>query len=95
MDEGSTFPRPVTQHWAWDTEVTPVGSGRGTGGRATFVTIATPDPVAQSRIFARSARACHPDARLVVLALETGGPPPMFEDVFDLVISAEQLSSGS
>jgi len=79
MDEGGAFPRPATQNWARDTEVTPVGAGRGTGGRATFVTIATPDRAVQSRIFARSARACHPDARLVVLALETDGPPAMFE----------------
>jgi hypothetical protein len=91
MDEGSAFSLPVTQNWAWDTEVTPVGSLRGTGGRATFVTIATPDRAAQSRIFARSARACHPDARLVVLALETDGQPQMLEDLYDLVISAEQL----
>jgi len=94
MDEGSTFPRPVTQNWAWETQVTPVGSARGTGGRATFVTIATPDRAAQSRVFARSARACHPDTRLVVLALETNGQPPVFEDLFDLVISAEELSLG-
>src|SRR5580765_7072588 len=92
MDEGGTFPRPVTQNRAWDTQVTPVRSERGTGGRATFVTIATPDRAAQSRTFARSARACHPAARLVVLALETDGPPGTFEDVYDLVISAEQLS---
>ena len=59
--------------------------------RATFVTLATPDFAAQSRIFARSARACHPDARLVVLALDAVGTPGMF-DLFDLVVLVEQLS---
>src|SRR6266851_511207 len=86
MDEARTFPLPVARGGATDNRVKP--------GRANFVTIATPDRAAQSRIFARSARACHPDARLVVLALETNGHPPVFEDLYDLVISAEQLSLG-
>jgi len=94
MDELSSVPLPVTRNRAGDPLVTPVGGGRATGGRATFVTIATPDRAAQSRIFARSARECHPDARLVVLALEPDGPPRMFEDLYDLVIAAEQLSLG-
>jgi hypothetical protein len=94
MDEGRAFPLPVTQNWAWDTHVAPVGSEYATGGRATFVTIATPDRAAQSRIFARSARECHPDARLVVLALGSDGPPALLEDLYDLVLSAEQLSLG-
>src|SRR5260370_36472694 len=52
----------------------------------------SPDRAAQSSVFARSARQCHPDARLVVLALNLDGPPRMFEDIYDLVISVEQLS---
>jgi hypothetical protein len=62
------------------------------GGRATFVTIATPDRAAQSRVFARSARKCHPDARLAVLVLGPDSATPMFEDLYDLAISVEQLS---
>ena len=54
------------------------------------MTIAIPDRAAQSRVFARSARECHPDARLVVLALEHDGPVPKFEDLCDLVIPAER-----
>ena len=94
MDEGSAFPLPVTQSWSWDTQVSPVRSGRANGGRANFVTIATPDRAAQSRIFARSARECHPDARLIVLVPDADAPPGIFADLYDLVISAEQLSLG-
>src|SRR5579863_8415257 len=77
MDEGRNFPLPVSQSWAWENQVKPAPArlpdgrhpdgGRAAGGRATFLTIATADRAAQSRIFARSARECHPDARLVVL----------------------------
>src|SRR5438046_219073 len=84
MDDGRAFPSPVAQDWASDDRVTP--------GRANFVTIATPDRAAQSRIFARSARQCHPDARLTVLVLDANEAPRMFADCYDLVISAEQLS---
>ncbi len=94
MDEGRAFPLPVTQSRARDIQVGPVRIGRAAVGRATFVTIATPDRAAQSRVFARSARQCHPDARLAVLALNPDGTPGMFEDVYDLVISVEQLSLG-
>src|SRR5687768_675218 len=98
MDEGSAFPLPVTRNGGWDTQAAhrliSVGPGRATGGPAIFVTIATPDRAAQSRVFARSARDCHPDARLVVLALESDGAAALFEDLFDLVISAEQLALG-
>src|SRR5712692_6917196 len=94
MDEGRAVPLPVTPSRARDTQSKPDGGGRAAIRRATFVTIATPDRAAQSRIFARSARECHPDARLVVLALESDGPPPIFEDLYDLVLSAEQLSLG-
>jgi hypothetical protein len=92
MDEVRPFPPPVTQNGACAAQVTPPSSTRPTGGRATFVTIATPDRAAQSRIFARSARECHPDARVVVFTPENDGPPGMFDDLYDLVISAEQLS---
>src|SRR5689334_10942982 len=92
MDEVRVFPRPVTRNGAYAAEVAPASSARPTGGRATFVTIAIPDRAAQSRIFARSARECHPDARVVVLTLENNGPPGTYEDLYDLVISAEQLS---
>src|SRR5712692_5163436 len=94
MDEGRAVPLPVTPSRARDTQSKPDGGGRAAIRRATFVTIATPDRAAQSRVFARSARECHPDARLVVLALNLAGPPRLFEDVYDLVISVEQLSLG-
>jgi hypothetical protein len=94
MDEVGAFPLPMARNGASEAMVMPLGRGRETGRRATFVTIATPDRAAQSRIFARSARRCHPDARLVVLILEWDGPPRMFEDLYDLVIPAEQLSLG-
>src|SRR5260370_7569123 len=92
MDEGRAAPLPVTPSRAWDTRARPGGSGRAAVRRATFVTIATPDRAAQSRVFARSARQCHPDARLAVLALNVAGPPRMFEDFYDLGIPVEQLS---
>src|SRR5216684_7030923 len=91
-DEGRNFPLPVTQNWPWENQVKPA-RGRAIGTRATFVTIATADRAGQSRIFARSARACHRDARLVVLALDPD-ETRLFEDLYDLVISAEQLSLG-
>jgi hypothetical protein len=86
MDEGRTLPRPATQSWSWDTQEKPTRSGR-----ANFVTIATPDRAAQSRVFARSARECHPDARLTVLVLDVDESQPVFADYYDLVITAEQL----
>jgi hypothetical protein len=61
------------------------------GGRATFVTIATPDRAGQSRVFARSARKCHPDARLAVLVLGPDAASGMFADLYDLAISVERL----
>ncbi len=91
-DEGRNFPLPVTQNWPWENQVKPA-RGRAIGTRATFVTIATADRAGQSRIFARSARACHRDARLVVLALDPD-ETRLFEDLYDLVIPAEQLSLG-
>src|SRR6266851_297942 len=94
MDEGSNFPLPLTQGWAWENQVKPAPVGGVHGGRATFVTIVTADRAAQSRIFARSARECHPDARLVVLVLGAAVPPRIFEDLYDLVIPAEQLVLG-
>jgi len=92
MDEGRDFPLPVTQDWAGENHVRPVG--RTGGVRPIFLTIATPDRAAQSRIFARSARECHPDARLVVLVPGAAVPPRIFEYLFDLVITAEQLALG-
>src|SRR5712691_3135881 len=93
MDEGRYSPLPVTQSWAGGKQVEPA-QGRVNGTRATFVTIATADRAGQSRIFARSARECHRDARLVVLALDPDETPRIFEDLYDLVIPAEQLSLG-
>ena len=84
MDEGRAVPGPVARSWAADDEVRP--------GRANFVTIATQDRAAQSRIFARSARQCHPEARLTVLVLDSDESPGIFADCYDLVISAEELS---
>ena len=62
------------------------------GGRATFVTIATPDRAGQSRVFARSARKLYPDARLAVLVLGPDDASGMFADLYDLAVSVEQLS---
>lgn len=90
MDEGRTLPRPVAQSCSPNTRVTRARS-EGASGRANFVTIATPDRAAQSRIFARSVRACHPDARLSVLVLNFDGPPGLLADCYDLVIPVEQL----
>jgi hypothetical protein len=92
MDEGRVLPHPVAQSWSPDAWAKPARSGRADGRRANFVTMATPDRAAQSRIFARSARACHPDARLSVLALDSDGPPQLLAESYDLVISLEQLS---
>src|SRR5437870_8330707 len=94
MDEGKAFPQPAAQSLSWNTQPRPAPAGRGDAGRSIFVTIATPDRSAQSRIFARSARECHPDARLAVLLLDQGGKSQIFEEVYDLVISAEQLAVG-
>src|ERR1700719_1090417 len=94
MDEGRSFPRPVTQSWAWRNQVEPERVVRAHGTRPIFVTIATADRAGQSRVFARSARECHPDARLVVLAIDPDATPQVFEDLYDLVIPAEQLSLG-
>jgi hypothetical protein len=91
MDEGGTFPRPVAQNGLPDIQVEPVRAGRTIGARTNFATIATPDRAAQSRIFARSARSCHPDARLSVLALDPDGPSSIFADCYDLVITVEEL----
>jgi hypothetical protein len=95
MDEGRTFPLPVTQSWAWEARVEPppVLNGGDTvgGGRPTFLTIVTPDRAAQARIFARSVRQCHPDAILAVLVPVTTAPR-MFADLFDIVIPVEELA---
>jgi len=91
MDEGRTLPRPAAQSSLGDTRAKARRARRGNRGRANFVTIATPDRAAQSRIFARSARECHPDARLIVLALDADESQRIFADRYDLVITAEQL----
>ncbi len=91
MDEGRRFPARIAQNGFRDAQANPVRAGCAIGGRTNFVTIATPDRAAQSRIFARSARACHPDARLSVLALDSDGPPSIFADCYDLVIPVEEL----
>jgi len=81
MDEGRNFPLPVTRSWAWENQVKPAPVVRATGRRPIFVTIATVDRAGQSRIFARSARECHPDALLVVLALDPDGGSRVFDDL--------------
>jgi hypothetical protein len=83
MDEGRAFSRPVARRWYADAEKRP--------GRVNFVTIATPDRAAQSRIFARSARQCHPGARLTVLVVNSDTSPWIFSGCYDLVISADEL----
>ena len=106
MDEGRNFPLPVTQGvtqgWVGDDQAVPACGGPqggplragASGGRATFITIATADRAAQSRILARSARQCHPEARLVVLALDPGATGRMLADLYDVVIAVEELSLG-
>ncbi len=94
MDEGRNFPLPATQSRAWENQVKPAPLGRANGGRATFLTIVTADRAAQSRIFARSARECHPNARLVVVVPDVVESPRIFADLYDLVIPPEQLSLG-
>jgi len=94
MDEGTTFPLPVRQNLAWDSQVKPLPTGVDVGPRATFLTIATLDRAGQSRIFARSARMCHPDARLVVLVAGDTVPRQVFDDLFDLVLPVGELSLG-
>lgn len=94
MDEGRNFPLPATQSRAWENQVKPAPLGRANGGRATFLTIVTADRAAQSRIFARSARECHPNARLVVVVPDVVELPRIFADLYDLVIPPEQLSLG-
>jgi hypothetical protein len=94
MDEGRTFPLPATQSLAWQDQVQPVCAGYAEAARPNFLTIVTADRAAQSRIFARSARDCHPDARLVVVVAGAAVPPRIFEDLYDEVIAVEQLSLG-
>jgi hypothetical protein len=83
MDEGSGFPVAMA-----DSAVKPATAANGL--RPTFVTMATRDSAAQSRVFARSVHANQPDARLAVLVLDA--PPAQgFADLFDLVVPADQL----
>src|SRR5207302_3667272 len=95
MDEGRTFPLPVTQSWAWEPRVEPppiLNRGDDVGAaRPIFLTIVTPDRAAQARIFARSARQCHPDARLAVL-VPLAAAPLLFEDLYDIVVPVEELA---
>ena len=84
MDEGRAVPLPVAQGWAHYDRARPA--------QANFVTIATQDRAAQSRVFARSARQRHPDARLTVLVPDSDESPRIFADCYDLVISVEELS---
>jgi hypothetical protein len=91
MDEGRTLPLPVAQRSLRDTRAKPARAKRHNRGRANFVTIASQDRAAQSRVFARSAREFHPDARLIVLALDADESQRILGDCYDLVISAEQL----
>jgi hypothetical protein len=92
MDESTSF--PLTRDWASGAHAEPTGSEQGIGKPATVVTIATPDRAAQSRAFARSARRCYPGSRLAVLAVDHDGTPGMFDDLYDLLITPEQLSLG-
>lgn len=93
MDEGRTFPLPTGEGAAWERRLTVTPSSAADGGKATFLTIITADRAGQARLFARSARAWHPDARLVVLVAGAASPR-MFESLFDRVIAAEELSFG-
>lgn len=91
MDESRSFPLPVTQGLAWENRAAPTPVAGVNGGRATFLTIVTADRAGQARIFARSARACHPDARFVVLVAGSGASPQMFDGLYDRVIAAAEL----
>src|SRR5262249_50936550 len=72
----------------------PTGSYRHDVGRPIFATITTPDRAAQTRLFARSARECHPEARLAVLSLESSAGSHNLADAFALAITADELAVG-
>jgi hypothetical protein len=86
MDEGRTLPLPAMQQWAWASQAP---AQPAAAGHAVFVTIATADRAAQSRILARSVRGCHRNARLAVLAI--GGGSAAFGDMYDLVVPLDEL----
>ncbi len=94
MDEGRNLSLPATPGWVWENPVAAPRPGDANGVRTTLLTIATADRAAQTRIFARSARHCHPQARLVVLVADQTPALPLFEDLFDLVIAADELRLG-
>jgi hypothetical protein len=91
MDESRGIPLPVSQGLAWENQGAATPCAGIDGGRATFLTIVTADRAGQARIFARSARACHPDARFVVLVAGSGASPRLFDGLYDRVIAAEEL----
>src|SRR5690242_15627062 len=94
MDEGRNFPLPASGGRSWENQVAPArrGPNGGAGGRITFGTIACADDAAQCRVLARSTRACYPGARLVVLFPDAIPPPRGCDDLYDLVLRAEDLA---
>lgn len=91
MDESRAFPLPATESLAWENRGSPSACAAVDGGRATFLTIVTADRAGQARLFARSARACHPEARFVVLVAGSGASPRLFDSLYDRIITAEEL----
>lgn len=97
MDEGRTFPLPAPMEWAPagpvttspDVAVARFGSARV--ARPRFLTILTRDRIGQARIWARSARQCHPEAQLIAVVLGAPLPAGSFEEFFDLAIPAAEL----
>jgi hypothetical protein len=59
--------------------------------RLAFVTLGTHDYAPQSRVLARSIRRFHPDARLILFAVENSPHPELYGDAFDEIITCNQL----
>ncbi|MGE5270550.1 MAG: hypothetical protein ACM3JG_12860 [Thiohalocapsa sp.] len=97
MDEGRTFPLPAPTGWApasRDTARPDMAVARFSSAsvaRPRFLTILTRDRIGQARIWARSARQCHPEAQLIAVVLGAPLPTGSFEEFFDLVIPAAEL----
>src|SRR5690348_7544783 len=97
MDESREIPFPVTLGLGSESQAATATAAAAAGdhdGRATFLTIVTPDRAGQARLFARSARAFHPDARFVVLlagSTGSGSSQRMFDGLYDRVVAAEEL----
>lgn len=95
MDESREIPLLVTEGLARESRGAAIPCAGRDGARATFLTIATADRAGQARLFARSARTCHPDARFVVLLAGSGTSASLFDGFYDRIIAAEELKFDS